>query len=795
MAAGSKVRTAGDDERLWTTLLRRPDNGAVSTWSGRVRRALLPMTILLLAAGAVGELTGWTTFGNLCWGAAIVVVALDLVVVTVIRLRQGRLAVDVVALLSLVGSLLLDELLAGAIVALMVASGDALEQHAHRRAQRELTGLLSLAPRTAHRRSDGEYESVGVHAVRAGDLLLVKAGEVVPVDGTVLDAAVLDESILTGESRPVDRAVGAGVRSGSVNASGAFRMRAGSTAADSAYEGIVELVRSAGVERAPFVRLADRYALVFIPVVVAAAGLAWAVTGDSVRALAVLIVATPCPLVLAAPVAIVAGISAAARDGVIVKDGGALEAMADTRTVLLDKTGTLTRGDARLVTVITPPGGESSEVLRLAASVEQASPHVLAAAIVHSAVSQGVPLEEPRGVREEHGSGVVGEVGGHLVAVGAPAMIAPDDEPGWLSAARRRARREGCVTIAVAIDGKPSGAMLFVDELRTDTPRALRALRRAGVERIVMLSGDRLEVAEPIGHSVGVDAVFADRSPAQKVDVVRLEAAAHAGTTVMVGDGVNDAPALAVADLGVAVGARGATASSEAADVVLVVDRLDRLADGIEAAGRARRIAHQSVLAGMGLSFAAMALAAFGLLPPVAGAITQEIIDVAAVANALRAVRRPSRTTTDVPDTWRHQLAGEHAPLRLLLDDVRSTAALLDSLSEAEAGRALEAVAARIRDELIPHEQRDESTVYPSVSSVLPGDDPLAALSRTHQEVFHLTSLLDRLVADTRDTGLEPADRREAQRILYALDAVLRLHFAQEEELLTSLGADDGRPK
>ena len=756
---------------------------------------LLPAVAALLLAGGGAAIAGWSSAGDACWIAAIVVVTIDLVVVTAIRLREGRIAVDLVALLSLVGALALGELLAGAIVALMVASGDALEQYAHRRAQRELTALLSLAPRTAHRVGDDGYESIPVEEVLAGDVLLVKAGEVVPVDGAVLDAAVVDESILTGEARPVDRGVGGSVQSGSVNASGAFRMRALATAADSAYAGIVELVRSAGVERAPFVRLADRYAIVFIPVVLATAGVTWALTGDTIRALAVLIVATPCPLVLAAPVAIVAGISAAARQGVIVKDGAALEAMADTRTVLFDKTGTLTRGDARLIAVIPAPGQEPGELLRLAASVEQASPHVLAAAVVRAARARGVRLDEPRSVREEHGAGVIGEIDGRLVSVGSPAMIAPDDEPEWLAAARRRARREGCITIAVAKDGEPAGAMLLVDELRTDTPRALRALRRSGVRRIVMLSGDRLEIAEPIGRSVGVDDVFADRSPAEKVDVVRLETAADAGTTVMVGDGVNDAPALAVADLGVAIGARGATASSEAADVVLVVDRLDGLSAGIRTAKRSRRIAHQSVLAGMGLSFAAMAVAAFGLLPPVAGAVTQEIIDVAAVANALRAVRRPGRRSTDVPAMWAEQLAGEHAPLRLLLDEVRSTAATLNTVPEDEARRALEHVAARIRDELIPHEQRDESTVYPSVSTLLPGEDPLAPLSRSHQEVFHLTSLLDRLVADASTSGLDAADRDEAQRLLYALDAVLRLHFAQEEELLTSLVADDPLPR
>jgi hypothetical protein len=301
-------------------------------------------------------------------------------------------------------------------------------------------------------------------------------------------------------------------------------------------------------------------------------------------------------------------------------------------------------------------------------------------------------------------------------------------------------------------------------------------------------------VAEPIGRSVGVDEIFADRSPAEKVDLVRIEAANRKGTTVMVGDGVNDAPALAAADLGVAMGARGATASSEAADAVLVVDRLDRLADGITVASRARAIARQSVLLGMGLSFAGMAVAAAGLLPPLAGAVTQELIDVLAITNALRALRSPpgSLRTAPVPVTWEEGLAGGHGPLRLLLDDLRATAATLDELSGTEALEALRATSARIRDELLPHERVDETEIYPSVSAALTGDDPLASMSRAHQEIFHLAALLDRLVTDPAVDDLDAADRSEARRLLYALDAVIRLHFAQEEELLTTLTATAG---
>ncbi len=748
----------------------------------------------MLAAGGVAAIAGAARAADVAWSTAVAVVAVQLVVVTIARLREGRVAVDVVALLALVGALGLGELLAGAIIAVMVASGDGLEQYAHRRARRELSALLSLAPKIAHRHTDVGYDDVPVDEVDVGDLLLVKPGEVVPVDGAVIEDAVVDESALTGEARPVDRVPGDLVRSGSINAGGAFGMRAGAAAAESAYASIVELVRSAGVERAPFVRLADRYALVFIPVVLGTAAAAWLYSGDVVRALAVLVVATPCPLVLAAPVAIVSGISGAARQGVVVKDGGALEAMADTRTVLFDKTGTLTSGRARLVAVIAAPEGDPGEVLRMAASVEQASPHVLAGALVTEALARGLVLSEPASVYEQPGSGVSGTVDGRLVEVGSIAMVVSEPAPDWFEAGQRRARREGAGTVAVAVDGQTAGLLLLADELRTDTPRALRALRRSGVDRVVMVSGDRIEVAEPIGRSVGVDEVYADRTPAEKVDIVRLESTARPGTTVMVGDGVNDAPALAAADLGVAMGARGATASSEAADVVLVVDRLDRLAVGITTARRARTIARQSVLLGMGLSFAGMGFAAAGLLPPVAGALAQEAIDVVAIANALRALRRP-RTglgQQTVPDTWTHQLASGHGPLRLLLDDVRTTATALEDLPDEDALRTLRTLCERIRTELLPHERLDESEIYPDVAAALAGDDPLASMSRAHQEIFHLTALLDRLVTDPTVDALDPADRSEVRRLLYALDAILRLHFAQEEELLTSLTTDAG---
>ncbi len=440
--------------------------GVVSTVVvAALRRGLLPFVAVALVAGGVASLFGARDLAVAVWSVASAVVVVDLVVVTLARLREGRVAVDVVALVALLGSLVMGEALAGVILALMVASGDALEQYAHRRAERSLSELLSLAPKVAHRQVAGSFETVAVDEVMPDELLLVKPGEVVPVDGRVLEPAVLDESVLTGEAQAVQREVGEWVRSGSLNAGGAFRMRASASAAESSYAGIVRLVRSAGVGRAPFVRLADRYAVVFVPVVFAIAGGAWLVTGESMRMLAVLVVATPCPLVLAAPIAVVSGIACAARHGVVVKDGAALEAMGQTRTVLLDKTGTLTAGRAHVVAIVTAPESEAADVLALAASVEQASPHVLAAMLVREAHDRGVTLVAPIGVVEQPGSGVGGTVGGRAVWVGAVASVDVDEWEPWLFAAERRARREGCGATVVAVDGEPVGVILFTDEL------------------------------------------------------------------------------------------------------------------------------------------------------------------------------------------------------------------------------------------------------------------------------------------------------------------------------------------
>ena len=428
------------------------------------------------------------------------------------------------------------------------------------------------------------------------------------------------------------------MRSGTVNAGPAFELRATATAEASTYAGIVRLVEQAASEKAPLVRLADRYAIGFLPFTLAVAALAWFASHDSRRAIAVLVVATPCPLILAAPIAIVAGISRAARAGVIVKAGGALETMARGQVLLLDKTGTVTEGAPRLAEVVTFAAIPADEALRLAASLDLVSPHPLAEAIAGAAHARGLRLAYPRDTREQPGDGIDGAVEGRRVRVGkADWVMAGAALPAAAAELRAQSRRTGSSAPFVTVDGTLAAALVLEDSVRGDATSTLQALRAEGFREIVLLTGDQAAVAAEVGDAVGADRVLAEQSPAAKVAAVRE--ARNRGVTVMVGDGINDAPALAAAEVGVAMGARGASASSEAADVVIVPDRLGLLVDAHAIARRSRRIALQSIVAGMLLSGAGMLFAAAGWLPPVAGAVAQEGIDLLVILNALRALR------------------------------------------------------------------------------------------------------------------------------------------------------------
>jgi len=754
-------------------------------WLGR-RAALLLLTVTAsgLAAGGLAYLAGTGAAADTAW---LVTAACGLGYAlwsAADGIRHGRLGVDLIALLAVAGAVAVGELLAAAVISVMLTSGRFLESWAAERARHDLNALLARAPGTARRYRAGSLETVPLDAITPGDVLLVAPGDVLPVDGIVTaGVAVLDESALTGEARPADHGPGEAVRSGTLNAGGPFDLRAATSAADSTYAGIIRLVSEAERSQAPFVRLADRYAMWFLPLTLAVAGVAWAL-GGAEQAVAVLVVATPCPLILAAPVALVSGLSAAARRGVVVKSGGVLERLARCTTLVLDKTGTLTVGEPAVTAVVPAGPVPPEEILTLAACLDQVSGHVLAAAIVRAAAERGCPLVLPEAVTEVPGQGIAGTVRGRQVRLGRAEWAKVTGSPRWVRTVRRRARLDGALTVFVAADGKPAGALILEDRIRPDARQTIRAIRHGGVTRIVLATGDRADAADAVGALTGVDEVIAGLTPAGKLDVVRREQ--RRAPVIMTGDGINDAPALALADVGIAMGARGSTASSEAADAVLTVDHLGRLGDVTALARRTRRIALQSVLAGMGMSLAAMGIAAAGLLPAVWGALLQEAIDVAVILNALRALRPPLPAVRVTPahSALTTRFRSEHQAIRADIDQLRATA---DALGAPGAMKAVRQVYDMLTGEVWPHESAEEAELYPSLNRILGGADPTAPMSRAHAEIAYQIARLGRLIDDIGDRTPDEEDITDLRSVLYGLHAILRLHTVQEDETYLSL--------
>ncbi|MGF7161523.1 heavy metal translocating P-type ATPase [Rhodoligotrophos appendicifer] len=612
----------------------------------RLKAALLLAALGGLLGGLALFFGGRPELASTIWLMGVLPVLAALLVEILHSLWRGEVGLDIVAALSMSAALLFGETLAAAVVAVMYSGGTFLESFAEGRARREMRDLLARVPRTATRHLNGSLEDVPLDDIMPGDRLLIRQGDVVPVDGTVASASVfLDTSALTGESLPVRIEMGGDALSGSTNAGEAFDLVATHPAKDSTYAGIVKLVEEAQRSKAPMSRLADRWSLGFLLVTVAIAFAAGWFTGDPIRAVAVLVVATPCPLILAVPVALVAGLSRAAHFGVLIKGAGPLEAMARTQTLILDKTGTLTDGRPQIVTIDSHDGMDPDEVLRLAAALDQATKHPVAQAIVAAAKARGLSLSVPTNVTEAPGDGLTGQVEGRSVVVGGHDFVTGRV---GAAAAENPALAAGSVLVAVGVDGRLAGHLVMADPLRGGTHDMLAGLRRQGIKRILLATGDRQEVAERVTEGLGLDGIRAGLTPDQKVLLVLTEH--KRGPVMMVGDGVNDAPALAAADVGVAMGARGAAASAEAADVVLLVDRVDRLGPGIEIARGARRIALESVVAGIGLSVLGMVAAALGYLTPVQGALIQEAIDVAVILNALRALRiSPAETSSARP--------------------------------------------------------------------------------------------------------------------------------------------------
>ena len=741
-----------------------------------------------LTAGVVLRVFGAVTLSNVLWGATTAVALLPTTFSVARDLIRHRAGVDLVAILALGGTLAVGEYLAGAVIAFMLATGGELEARASARAGRELSALLSRAPKVVHRVDGDKLMTQTIDSVRVGDILIVAPGEVVPVDGLLAsDAAVFDESALTGETALVERVSDDPVRSGGVNAGGALRLRCTATADESTYAGIVRLVRQAQESRAPLVRVADRFALWFVPLTIAMAGLSGILARDPIRAVAVLVVATPCPLILAAPIALVGGMSRAARRGIVVKGSAALEILGRADVLLFDKTGTLTEGRARLADIETDGSLSADEVLQLGASLDQVSTHALARPIVQAARAQGLHLVLPDDVQEDAGRGARGSVAGRKVRIGRASYVVDGSlVPAWAARVRRRTAYEGLANVFVGVDGILVGAIVLEDPVRPDSGRAVARLRGAGMRRMVMVTGDHPDVAQAIASAIGVDAVYAERSPAEKVEVVRQER--EKGIVVMVGDGINDAPALAAADVGVAMGVHGATASSEAADVVLMVDRIDQLAEAVQIARRSHHIALQSIAVGMGLSLVAMGIAAAGGLVPVVGAVVQEAIDVAVILNALRARGgREEPRPSEVALSAGRQVLLEHAAMERETARLRSLADELGHLPSAAARMRLEEVKRFLHDELLPHEQEEEQDLYPVLARYIGGPESVAVARREHAEVAHLARVLSGMIAALDPDGPDDEELIGLRRVLYSLSAVVSLHRSGEEERLSAV--------
>ncbi len=751
-----------------------------------LRFALLAIAIAGLAVGVIAHIAASPAWAYWAWVGGTAPVIIGLAASIVRDFLAGRVGVDAVAFVSMSAALALREPLAGVVVAIMYSGGNVLEDAAVARAKRDLRVLIDRVPRVAHRRNGDVFEDVPIDAIGANETVLVCAGEIVPVDGVVAGgSALIDESALTGEPLPVTVQSNQKLRSGTLNAGESFEMLASATAGESTYAGIVRLVTAAQTAKSPFIRAADRYALFLLPITLLITAAAWVTSGDPIRALAVLVASTPCPLILAAPIALIAGVSQSARHGILVKGGGALEALARARTVMFDKTGTLTVGGARLIAIETAPGQDQDEVLQLAASLEQASHHVVAGAIVQAALARSLALAIPQDAHESLGSGLEGRIGNRKLVVGSQRLVFGSRHiPAWAVRAQRRASWRSALSVFVAVDGGAVGALLLADELRKETPRVIQLLRQARIRRIMMVTGDRADAAETIGAALDLDAVLSDRSPADKVDAVATEQ--RLAPTLMVGDGINDAPALAAASVGVAMGARGATASSQAADVVILVDRLDRVSKALTIAQRAYDIALQSIVIGMTLSGIAMLAAAFGMLAPVPAALTQEAIDVAVILNALRALgpgRAKGTGMHTISETAAGDLRHEHELLERDLDRLRAIADALDDAASAQAVDLIAQARSIVAERVVTHERNDESSVYPGLGGSSGDDRGLSAMSRAHREILHLARLLNHI-----SEGLTPGDIdrylvRDAQRVIESIEALVRIHNAQEEDI------------
>lgn len=605
----------------------------------RYQEPVVVLGILLLSG--VSVLAGQVTFANNLLFIMAAVGVLPIIKGMVSSIRKGEYGVDILAVVAILSALALGETLAAGIILFMLTGGEALEDYAQERAKKELNELLKRAPKIAHLKIKGGEEDIEVADIKVGDVIIVKPGEVVAVDGViVVGQTTLDESALTGESLPVERGPKQALLSGSINQLATIEVKATATSGNSQYEKIIHLVEAAASSRSPLVRLADQYSLPFTLVSFSIAGLAWIVSADPTRFLEVLVVATPCPLLIATPVALVSGMSRAARHGIIVKNGAALEQLSRLKAIVFDKTGTLTKGAPEVDDVLPQPQTDFTEkqILQLAAAVEQASAHTLGTAVVNEAERRNLKIAKASNVEETVGQGITGMVGGRYVSVGKLAYLQYLGVlfPKRFTDYHHSIETQGKTGVFVAIEGVYAGVITFADQVRDETEETLRQIAKLGIEDIAMVTGDHYEVAQRIADHLQLSQVHADQLPGDKLKVVKRLKRAHT-PLAFVGDGVNDAPVLAASDVGIALGAKGSTAASESADVVIMLDDLLRVPMAINISRRTLRVARESIFVGIGLSIILMLVASTGAIRPLYGALLQELVDIVVILNALRA--------------------------------------------------------------------------------------------------------------------------------------------------------------
>ncbi len=594
---------------------------------------LFVIASVALIAGLVLYFTGYHLASHWILGTVAIVEVLPLLWGMWEDFQTGHYGIDILAAAAIITSVIMHQYWAAIVIVIMLTGGEALEDYAENRAKKELDALLRNAPKMAHLVRKSEVVDIPISEIKVSDILIIKPGEIVPVDVVIIEGtANFDEANLTGESMPQSKTVGDNVLSGSVNLDGALKVKTLHIAADSQYEQIIKLVQSATNSQAPFVRLADRYSVPFTVLAFGIAIASWAVSGQSIRFLEVLVVATPCPLILAAPIAVISGMSRAAKHGIIIKNGGSLERLAEAQTIAFDKTGTLTKGDLVVDKVTSFNGYSEQEILGLASALEKSSNHVLAQAIIEAAQSRNLKIPKAKNIREESGKGLSSMVQGKQILVGRQSFL---EEQGV--AMTKAAMNLKSTATFVAIDSKLAGAISFTDEIRPESKTMLANLRRLGIKHILMVTGDNTATANAIAKTLGITEVQAEALPADKLLAISQLVNRP---VVFVGDGVNDAPVLTASDVGIALGARGETAASESADIVIMLDDVNRVAKAFSIARRTFSVAKQSILIGIAMSIVLMFIFSTGHFSPLLGAILQELVDVVVIFNALRAHTR-----------------------------------------------------------------------------------------------------------------------------------------------------------